>query len=133
MGEDWLSKSLGKIFRRMGSSFEEAKKEFKYGYKDSLLESDNTRSKGEKKGKKKPFVDVFKKGDRLKVLVEAPGAIKEKIHIGVYNEDTLHIYIPSKTKEDYSVDIKLPSKVKTKKARYKYNNGVMAVSLDIQD
>ncbi|WGI17488.1 hypothetical protein [Methanonatronarchaeum sp. AMET-Sl] len=129
MGEDWLSESLGKIFRKMGGSLERAKKEFRDGYKDSLVDKENT---SQKIGKKEPFVDVFKKGNRVRVLVEAPGAFKDDVHLGVYNKNILHVYIPSKY-EDYSVDVKLPAKVKNKKARYKYNNGVMAISLETMD
>ncbi|UOY10432.1 hypothetical protein [Methanonatronarchaeum sp. AMET6-2] len=127
MGEDWLSESLGRIFRKMGSSYENAKKEFKDGYKDSLSEGIDSSDKE----KKEPFVDVFKTGDKVKVLVEAPGALDNEVHLGVYNKDVLHIYIPSRH-QDYSADIKLPADVRNKKAKYRYKNGVLAISLDIK-
>ena len=126
MGEDWLSESLGKIFRKMGSSYENAKKEFKDGYKNSIKNKTTT---SENENKKEPFVDIFKTKNKIKILIEAPGAKEDQIHLGIYNEDKLHVYIPS-TYEDYSTDIELPTKIKKKKARYRYKNGVIAISLE---
>jgi len=76
---------------------------------------------------REPLVDVMETDDEVKVIAELPGV--EKKDIKLYGtEDTLTISVKTPERRYYK-EVKLPSKVDTKKTKASYRNGVLEVTL----
>lgn len=125
---NWLSDKLVKIANNLGKTVREAKKEFKEGYKQSLKDADWSELTIE--DETEPFVDLFKKGNKVKIIAEIPGTNQEEIEVGVIDKKTIHIYAPAVRKK-YSTTIELPSEIKNNNTTYIYNNGVLTINLEL--
>lgn len=127
---NWLSKQLNKLARAWGGNLSEAKKEFQEKYKDTLKNSDwGQLDLGDAS---QPFFDVFKKGNKIKVIAEVPGAKEDEIEVGLFKNEKLKIHAPTEGK-DYSTELYLPGKVKDRKRSYYYNNGVLTINLELKE
>lgn len=129
MIDSWFSNTLGKIFKRAGKTVNEAKKEFRSGYRDSLMDGDWS-NVGDSE-ELEPFIDVFKKEDEVMIVAELPEAVEERIKLRLSEEEVLHIRAPTKKNEEYSANIRLPSRVKEKRVRKQYKNGVLTLWLNV--
>ncbi|OKY77992.1 MAG: Molecular chaperone HSP20 family, IbpA [Candidatus Methanohalarchaeum thermophilum] len=126
---DWLSDTITKIFNKFDRTYREAKKKFREGYVQSLKDS-NWKEMDIEKGEK-PFVDVFIKNDKVKVIAELPGAEEKDIKLGILEENVLHISAQS-SRGEYSTQVKLPSSIKRDKVFKEYKNGVLTITLEIR-
>ncbi|PTD94596.1 hypothetical protein C9439_01910 [archaeon SCG-AAA382B04] len=125
---NWLSNQLVKIANNLGKKVTLAKEEFKEGYKKSLKEADWDEIDTEEETQ--PFIDIFKKEEKIKIIAEIPGTNQEDIEVGVIDPKMVHIHAPSSRKK-YSTTIELPAKIKNKNASYNYKNGVLTINLEL--
>lgn len=113
---------------------------FVYGYtmtigpdgKPIIREFGNIKPGGVRPGfdireEREPLVDVISTDGEVKVVAELPGVEKEDIDLRG-TEDTLTISVDTPQRKYYK-EIKLPAKVDVKKAKTKYKNGVLEVTL----
>lgn len=124
---NWLSDQLLKVANNLGKKVGKAKNELTEGYKQSLKKADW--SELEVKKGTEPFIDLFKKSDKIKIVAEIPGASQQDIEVGLYDSKTIQIYAPTLHKK-YSTTIELPSDVKNNQATYIYKNGVLTINLE---
>jgi len=76
---------------------------------------------------REPLVDVIETDGEIRIIAELPGV--EKKDIKLYGtEDTLTISVDTPERKYYK-EVKLPSKVDTKKTKASYKNGVLEVTL----
>lgn len=79
------------------------------------------------KEEREPLVDVVDADGEIKVVAELPGVEKEDIKLHG-TEDTLTIFVDT-PKRKYFKEVSLPAKTGPKKARTKYKNGVLEVTI----
>jgi HSP20 family protein len=77
--------------------------------------------------KREPLTDVIEEENRIRVVVELPGVVKEDILLDT-TEDTLNIEVDTPTHR-FSKQLDLPCCVDPESARATYNNGVLEVCL----
>ena len=76
---------------------------------------------------REPLVDVISTDGEVKVIAELPGVEKEDIKLqGTENTLTISVDTPQRK---YFKEVELPAKVKIKKAKTSYKNGVLEVTL----
>jgi len=79
------------------------------------------------KEKWEPLADVMDADGEVRVIVELPGVEKEDIKLSG-TEDKLTISVDT-PKRKYFKEVELSTKVDTKKATLKYNNGVLDITV----
>lgn len=79
------------------------------------------------KEEREPLVDVYATNGEVKVIAELPGVEKEDIQLHG-TEDSLTISVDTPERKYYK-EVKLPAKVNPKKAKTRYKNGVLEVTL----
>ncbi len=100
--------------------------------KPSFRQFGNVKPKGtgdvETYNVREPLVDVFKEKEKVRVIAEVPGISKGDIKLSG-TENYLNIKAHSKDRKyEKRIDLPVPVKIKTAKARY--NNGVLEVVID---
>jgi len=76
---------------------------------------------------REPLVDVIKRDSEITVIAEMPGIEEKDIHISL-EDKTLNISAASRERS-YHKSIPLHDIVDTKNYKYKYNNGVLEITL----
>jgi len=88
--------------------------------------------------------DIFIEGDKVKIIVELPGVQKKDIHVRFPDEETINISVERKSEREleygisrfyggFNLTLSLPGKVEVKKARARYNNGVLEVEVPLKE
>lgn len=75
-----------------------------------------------------PLVDVIEQDDKILVIVELPGVLKEDIRAEAM-EQSITIAVDNE-KRNFHKTISLPSAVNPDKIDAKYNNGVLEITLE---
>ena len=79
------------------------------------------------KDKREPLADVIDSESEVRVIVELPGVEKGDIKLsGTEDELTISVDTP---KHKYFKEVELPTKVDSKKAKSKYKNGVLDITI----
>ena len=79
------------------------------------------------KEKREPLADVIDSDKEVSVIVELPGVEKEDIKLsGTNTKLTISVETPQ---QKYFKEVDLPTKVNSKKAKTKYKNGVLDITL----
>ena len=79
-------------------------------------------------GQREPLIDIIEEEDRIKVIIELPGAVKEDIDLRSEGRD-LSISVDTEMRK-FSERIDLPCDVMSDSATAEYNNGVLTVMID---
>ncbi len=88
--------------------------------------------------------DIFIEGNKVKIVVELPGVQKRDIHVRFPDEETINISVERKSEREleygvsrfysgFNLTLSLPGKVEVKKARARYNNGVLEVEVPLKE
>jgi len=80
---------------------------------------------------RKPLIDVFKEGDKVRVIAEVPGINKGDIRLSG-TERTLTIKAHSQPRK-YEKSVSLPVAVLINTAKAKYKNGVLEVIIEVKE
>jgi HSP20 family protein len=80
---------------------------------------------------REPLIDVFKEGDKVRVIAEVPGINKGDIKLSG-SERTLTIKAHSQFRK-YEKSVSLPVAVNINTAKAKYKNGVLEVIIDVKE
>ncbi len=80
---------------------------------------------------REPLIDVFKEGDKVRVIAEVPGINKGDIRLSG-SERTLTIKAHSQSRK-YEKSVSLPVAILINTAKAKYKNGVLEVIIEVKE
>lgn len=78
---------------------------------------------------RRPFIDVFERGDEVVVVAEVPGVDEDKINVKVLEDKKTLVIDARGDRRKYYEEVDLPAKVDPSSIKTTYKNGVLEVTL----